>query len=76
MNKVDDNELANFFLTLEAGSFLFFILGFIIFVIVIVFWIRMWLVQTSIFKMQDDLKAIKETLVSEKKSNEKSNNPS
>ncbi|MDB5180097.1 MAG: hypothetical protein JWN12_729 [Candidatus Saccharibacteria bacterium] len=65
MNQSYPDNLNRFFLTLEGMAALAVLIGLILFVLLIVFILRAWQVQTATFKLQQDLEEIKDHLMPE-----------
>jgi len=61
-SEVDPDSFMTFLNTVSSWMMLFIILAIFWFALAIAFLVRWWMVQTSIFAMQEDLKDIKEIL--------------
>jgi hypothetical protein len=64
MNTTSNDLFFDLFQSLAPASVMFFIIGIVAFAISIAYTIRLWLVQTATLQMQEDLRDIKNYLLS------------
>ena len=60
------NPMNDLFMTLTSTAAAAIIVGFIIFIIGVIFLVRMWMVQTAIFGIWEEIHAIREHTEKEK----------
>lgn len=63
MTQTSSDVLASSFQTLEPMMVMFFIFGIVAFAVSIAYVIRLWLVQTATFQIQEDLREIRNHLI-------------